>query len=119
MARSCIRGRKLIALGALFVTWLACAACARPPRRHQTAPAPTAQSRTNSEAFPHNTARVSLNTARQEELARLPGIGPALAARIIEHRERYGPFRRAEHVMMVRGIGDRRFRQLRAYVTAE
>ena len=62
---------------------------------------------------------VSLNEASREELERLPGIGPALAARIVEHRERFGRFRRAEHLLLVRGISERRFLQLRPYVTAE
>ena len=62
---------------------------------------------------------VSLNEASREELERLPGIGPALAARIVEHRERYGRFRRAEHLMLVRGISERRFLQMRPHVTAE
>jgi competence protein ComEA len=101
-----------------LAVWLAAAACARPPRRHQATPARPAQAAANNVALP-NPPRVSLNTATQAELERLPGIGPALAARIIEHRQRYGPFRRAEHVMMVRGIGDLRFRQMRPYVTAE
>lgn len=63
--------------------------------------------------------RVSINKASLEELEKLPGIGPSLAARIVEHRERYGPFRRAEHVMLVRGISERRFRQMSALITAE
>ena len=62
---------------------------------------------------------VSVNEASREELERLPGIGPALAARIVEHRERFGRFRRAEHLLLVRGISERRFLQLRPYVTAE
>lgn len=62
---------------------------------------------------------ISLNEASREELERLPGIGPALAARIVEHRERFGRFRRAEHLLLVRGISERRFLQLRPYVTAE
>lgn len=60
---------------------------------------------------------VNINTAQAEELERLPGIGRALAARIIAFREEYGPFRRAEHLIMVRGIGDRRFRRLRPFIT--
>jgi competence protein ComEA len=52
-------------------------------------------------------------------LERLPGIGPALAARIVEQRERYGPFRRAEHLMLVRGVSERRFRQLRPFINTE
>jgi competence protein ComEA len=70
-------------------------------------------------AHPEDAPRVSLNRATREELEKLPGIGPALAARIVEHRERYGPFRRAEHLMMVRGVSERLFRQLRTRVTTE
>ena len=62
---------------------------------------------------------VNLNTASPAELEKLPGIGQALAARIIAHRQQYGRFRRAEHLMMVRGISDRRFRALRALITVE
>lgn len=62
---------------------------------------------------------VSINHASKKELERLPGIGPALASRIVEHRERYGPFRRVEHLLMVRGIGERRFMSLRPHITAE
>lgn len=62
---------------------------------------------------------VNLNTATREELARLPGIGDALASRIVEHRERYGRFRRPEHLLIVRGISERRFRELGSLITAE
>ncbi|MFL6230533.1 MAG: ComEA family DNA-binding protein [Pyrinomonadaceae bacterium] len=62
---------------------------------------------------------LNINRASREELARLPGIGEGLAARIVEHRERYGTFRRAEHLLSVRGISERRFEQLRALVTVE
>ena len=63
--------------------------------------------------------RVNLNRATRAELERLPGIGPGLAARIVEHRERHGPFRRAEHLLTVRGISERRFRQLRHLISVE
>jgi competence protein ComEA len=66
-----------------------------------------------------DTSPVNINDATREELERLPGIGPALAARIVEHRERFGRFRRAEHLLLVRGISERRFRQLRPHVTPE
>ena len=86
--------------------------CVKLPRR---APASAVQTPAPFEGF----AKVSINRASREELERLPGVGPALAARIVEQRERYGPFRRAEHLMLVRGISERRFRQLRPFVTAE
>lgn len=60
--------------------------------------------------------RVNLNAATREELERLPGVGPVLASRVVEHRERHGPFRRAEHLIIVRGFSERRFRQLRDLV---
>jgi competence ComEA-like helix-hairpin-helix protein len=63
--------------------------------------------------------RINLNNASARELEKLPGIGKGLAARIVEHREKYGPFRRAEHLMMVRGFGDRRVRALRDRISVE
>jgi competence ComEA-like helix-hairpin-helix protein len=65
------------------------------------------------------TQRININTAPAKELEALPGIGKGLAERIIEHREKYGPFRRAEHLMMVRGISETRFRAFRHLVTVE
>ena len=62
---------------------------------------------------------ININTASANELETLPGIGKGLAARIIDHRERFGPFRRTEHLIIVRGISDRRFRALRDLVTVQ
>jgi competence ComEA-like helix-hairpin-helix protein len=60
--------------------------------------------------------RINLNTASREELMRLPGIGAGLAARIVEHRARYGKFRRPEHILMVDGIGAHRFARIRELI---
>jgi competence protein ComEA len=62
---------------------------------------------------------VNINTATAVELERLPGIGPVLAGRIVEHRERYGRFRRPEHLIIVRGMSDARFREMRGLITVE
>jgi competence protein ComEA len=75
-----------------------------------------ASPRTNSEEAAQ---RININTASAAELEKLPGIGKGLAERIIEHRERFGPFRRAEHLIIVRGISDRRYRALRDLITVE
>ena len=64
-------------------------------------------------------ARININTASAAELEKLPGIGKALAAHIVAHREQYGRFRRAEHLLMVRGISDRRFREMRRMISVE
>ena len=62
---------------------------------------------------------ININTASADELEKLPGIGKALAARIIEHREKFGPFRKPEHLIIVRGISDKRFRALQNLITIE
>jgi competence protein ComEA len=64
-------------------------------------------------------ARININTASSAELETLPGIGKGLAERIIEHRERFGRFRKAEHLIIVRGISDKRFRALQDLITVE
>ena len=63
--------------------------------------------------------RININTARATELETLPGIGKALAARIVEHRDKYGPFRKPEHLIIVRGFSERRFRALQEVITVE
>lgn len=76
-----------------------------------SAPPPTVPSPTVEESpdpvSSFDQALVNLNTASAIELESLDGIGPALAARIIEYREAHGPFRRVEDVAAVRGIGPR------------
>ena len=63
--------------------------------------------------------RININTASADELEKLPGIGQGLAKRIIEHREKYGPFRKPEHLIIVRGISDKRFHALQNLITVE
>lgn len=60
---------------------------------------------------------VNINTATQEELEALPGIGPVTAQRIIEYRNRVGAFRSVEELENVKGIGPKKLEQLRPYVT--
>ena len=63
-------------------------------------------------------AAVELNTADLEELMTLPGIGEALARRILDYREEHGPFRSTEELMEVKGIGEGKYEALRDRVTA-
>ncbi|HUF84928.1 MAG TPA: ComEA family DNA-binding protein, partial [Acidimicrobiia bacterium] len=60
---------------------------------------------------------VNLNTATQEQLESLPGIGPVLAEAIITERDRRGGYRSVNELRDVRGIGDKRFADLEALVT--
>ena len=61
--------------------------------------------------------RVELNTAKLEDLRRLPGIGPRRASAILELRAKLGGFRRLEDLMRVRGLGRGAMKRLRPLVT--
>jgi competence ComEA-like helix-hairpin-helix protein len=62
--------------------------------------------------------RLDLNAASEAELDRLPGIGPVLARRIVEHRARHGRFRRVEELLAVPGVGPGLLERLRPVVRA-
>lgn len=61
--------------------------------------------------------KVNINTATAAELESLPGIGPAKAAAIIRYRENNGPFRNAEDLAQVSGIGAATVEALRDHIT--
>lgn len=71
-----------------------------------------------SESQKDTTGKLDINTATKEQLMLLPGIGESLALRIIAYREENGPFKSAEDIKSVSGIGDSKFAQLEAYITA-
>jgi len=60
---------------------------------------------------------VSINTAPAAELEELPGVGPALAARVVQYRQEHGPFKRIEEFKDVKGIGDVLFDKLKDRLT--
>jgi DNA uptake protein ComE-like DNA-binding protein len=62
----------------------------------------------NERLFP---AKFDINTATEKELRLIPGIGPVMAARIIAAR----PFRSADDLKKVNGIGDKKYAQIRPY----
>ncbi len=62
---------------------------------------------------------INLNTASAADLERIPRIGPKTAENIIRFREEHGPFRRVEHLMQVRGISEKRYKQMSPYLRIE
>lgn len=59
---------------------------------------------------------IDVNQASATDFEKLPGIGPELARRIVEFRQKHGPFRRVEDLLAVRGIGSKKWRALRPHL---
>lgn len=60
---------------------------------------------------------IDLNTATADQLQTLPGVGPAISARIVSDREANGPFAAPEDLMRVSGIGQKKFAAVKDLVT--
>jgi competence protein ComEA len=61
---------------------------------------------------PESAHIVDINHASVDELATLPGIGKVTARRIVAFREKNGPFRRLEELLIIRGISEKRLQQI-------
>lgn len=97
-------------LALLILTVMVGISCARMPRSNAApAPVPTA-------AAP---LQVNINTAPATELEKLPGVGKVVAERIVIYRDQYGHFRRPEELLMVNGVSDKKFRELRNIIVVE
>lgn len=60
---------------------------------------------------------ININTATQEELDTLPGIGPATATKIIEYRKEKGKFKQKEEIKEVSGIGEAKYEKIKEYIS--
>ncbi len=60
---------------------------------------------------PAPTNKVDLNSATVDQLISLPGVGPKLAGRIVEYREKAGRFGSIEELLNVKGIGEKKFQK--------
>jgi comEA protein len=83
------------------------------------AAADTVNAQGRAQAEPGSGGRININTADVTELQKLPGIGPSIAARIVEYRAENGPFRAVDEITGVRGIGVARLNSLRNSITVD
>lgn len=70
---------------------------------------------TNRELLPGE--RININTADADTLQLLSGIGPTLSTAIVEYRLENGPFKSIEDLMLVPGIGEKKFTSVRDNIT--
>ena len=60
---------------------------------------------------------ININTQGAEALEHLPGIGPVLALRILDYREKIGGFKDIEELKNIKGIGESKFEAIKGFVT--
>ena len=74
----------------------------------------------SSTAVPRSpSSPLNINTATAAELEQLPGIGPSLAARIVQYRQEHGPFRTVDALLLVSGIGPATLDRIRPLITVD
>ena len=64
-------------------------------------------------------AKVNVNKAGVDQLASLPGIGEVIVKAIVDFRQANGPFRAAEDLLQVKGIGEKKLEAIRGLITFE
>jgi competence ComEA-like helix-hairpin-helix protein len=102
--QSLVAGLLALGLAAMAAWYVAAGGLTGGLVHHDAPPAPTA------------VFTVDLNAADATELAQLPGLGPATAARIVEHRRTHGPFTSIDSLLDVPGIGAVTLDGLRAHL---
>jgi len=63
--------------------------------------------------------KVNINTATEAQIALLPGIGPKLAAEVVNYRTNNGGFKTVEDIKKVSGVGDKKFEKIKNFVVLE
>lgn len=85
------------------------------PKTQSTQPSQT--SKISEPVQSSKTGKININTASAAELDNLPGVGPALAERIIQYRTDHGPFANPEDLQNVSGIGPKTYEKMASMVT--
>ena len=75
-------------------------------------------SQTSSRSSASLEGQININTATMAELEALPGVGPAIAERIVSYRKD-NPFKQRNQIMRVKGIGEKTFAKIKDYLVVE
>ncbi len=62
---------------------------------------------------------MNINTATADQLTALPGVGPATARAIVAFRKKHGPFRRADELLIIKGVSRARLNKMRPYIVVK
>ena len=76
----------------------------------------SSESSTENDSKPQ-TEIININTAKKQNLVKLPKIGPVTAERIIRFRDDYGPFKSIDDLLKVKGIGPKTLEKLKLQIT--
>jgi competence protein ComEA len=87
-----------------------------PPSDAPKAPVSTPFAARSNKLTDPSQGRIDLNSATEEQLERVPGIGPSTAAGIIEYRQRSHGFKTVEDLMQVPGIGEKKFEKMHPFL---
>jgi comEA protein len=63
--------------------------------------------------------KVNINSANEQELDNLPGVGPKLAKKIVEYRFIHGSFESINEIRVIKGVGAKKFSQIENYLTVQ
>lgn len=74
-------------------------------------------SKINENISSNSIQKININTATQEQLDTLPGIGQSTALKIIEYRKENGKFKKIEDIKQIKGIGEAKFNKLKDLIT--
>lgn len=86
------------------------------------APAPASRDQDEDEPRSRGKAlrgKLNINTATDEQLQLLPGVGPSKSERILAYRQKHGKFRRVQDLRRVKGFGQKTLKKLAPYLSVD
>lgn len=106
----------VFSIGVVVIVWFGWSV---PQANHMTSSFSQAREVSPDLEKPGFSSSLDINQGTKEAFQTLPGIGPVLASRIIEHRESKGPFDDIEDLKGVEGIGEKKLTQIRPFITID